>query len=73
MGIVEGQRERERERERENSNLKTLFYKDCSLGSVRETEWGGKKEKEANTVEKQGGRGTDCSSNLKNMNCLKNS
>ena len=26
-------RERERERERENSN--TLFYKDCSLGSVK--------------------------------------
>ena len=22
-------------RERENSNLKTLFYKDCSLGSVK--------------------------------------
>ena len=30
-----GERERERERERENSNLKTLFYKDCSLGSVK--------------------------------------
>ena len=25
----------ERERERENSNSKTLFYKDCSLGSVK--------------------------------------
>ena len=24
-----------RERERENSNSKTLFYKDCSLGSVK--------------------------------------
>ena len=24
-----------RERERENSKPKTLFYKDCSLGSVR--------------------------------------
>ena len=23
------------ERERENSNSKTLFYKDCSLGSVK--------------------------------------
>ena len=31
------QRERERERERENSksNAKTLFYKDCSFGSVK--------------------------------------
>ena len=35
------ERERERERERdgggngENSNSKTLFYKDCSLGSVK--------------------------------------
>ena len=28
-------RERERERERENSNSKTLFYKDCSLGSFK--------------------------------------
>ena len=28
-------RGRERERERENSNSKTLFYKDCSLGSVK--------------------------------------
>ena len=26
---------RARERERENSNSKTLFYKDCSLGSVK--------------------------------------
>ena len=26
---------RGRERERENSNSKTLFYKDCSLGSVK--------------------------------------
>ena len=25
----------EGERERENSNSKTLFYKDCSLGSVK--------------------------------------
>ena len=25
-------------RERENSNSKTLFYKDCSLGSVKERE-----------------------------------
>ena len=25
----------ERERERENSNSKTLFYKDCSLGSFK--------------------------------------
>ena len=25
----------ERERERERENLKTLFYKDCSLGSVK--------------------------------------
>ena len=24
-----------RERERENSNVKTLFYKDCSLGLVK--------------------------------------
>ena len=33
-----GKRERGREREREssNSNSKTLFYKDCSLGSVKE-------------------------------------
>ena len=30
-----GERERERERERENSNSKTLFYKDCSLGSFK--------------------------------------
>ena len=27
--------ERERERENSNSNSKTLFYKDCSLGSVK--------------------------------------
>ena len=27
--------ERERERENSNSNMKTLFYKDCSLGSVK--------------------------------------
>ena len=32
--------ERERERERENSNSKTLFYKDCSLGSEKEREVG---------------------------------
>ena len=31
----ERQRERERERERWNSISKTLFYKDCSLGSVK--------------------------------------
>ena len=30
-----GERERERERENSNSNSKTLFYKDCSLGSVK--------------------------------------
>ena len=30
-----GERERERERERENSNSKTLFYKDSSLGLVK--------------------------------------
>ena len=30
----ESERERERERERD-SNSKTLFYKDCSLGSVK--------------------------------------
>ena len=29
------ERERERERERENSNTKTLFYKDCGLGVVK--------------------------------------
>ena len=29
------QRNRERERERESSNSKTLFYKECSLGSVK--------------------------------------
>ena len=28
-------RELRRERERENSNSKTLFYKDCCLGSVK--------------------------------------
>ena len=31
----EGGRERERKTERGNSNSKTLFYKDCSLGSVK--------------------------------------
>ena len=31
----EGEREGERGRERENSNSKTLFSKDCSLGSFR--------------------------------------
>ena len=36
----EGERERKgerggRERESSNSNSKTLFYKDCSLGSVK--------------------------------------
>ena len=33
----ERERDRERERERENSisNSKTLFYKDCSLGSFK--------------------------------------
>ena len=30
-----GEREREREREREKETLKTLFSKDCSLGSFR--------------------------------------
>ena len=34
-GETERVAEREREGERENSNLKTLFYKDCSLGSVK--------------------------------------
>ena len=29
------QRERDRDRQRENSNSKTLFYEDCSLGSVK--------------------------------------
>ena len=29
------ERKRERERDRKNSNSKTLFYKDCSLGSVK--------------------------------------
>ena len=33
-GMREGG-ERGGERERENSNSKTLFYKDCSLGSVK--------------------------------------
>ena len=28
-------RDGERQRQRENSNLKALFYKDCSLGSVK--------------------------------------
>ena len=32
---TERQRETEAERETENSNSKTLFYKDCSLGSVK--------------------------------------
>ena len=31
----ERDRERKGERERENSNSKTLFYKDCSLGLVK--------------------------------------
>ena len=31
----EKERERERERENSDSNSKTLFYKDCSLGSVK--------------------------------------
>ena len=31
----ETERVTEREGERENSNLKTLFYKDCSLGSAK--------------------------------------
>ena len=31
----EGGSESERERERERENLKTLFSKDCSLGSFR--------------------------------------
>ena len=30
-----GEGEREREREDSNSNSKTLFYKDCRLGSVK--------------------------------------
>ena len=29
------ERHRERDRDRENSNSKTLFYKDCSLGSFK--------------------------------------
>ena len=28
-------KERERKRERENLNSKTLFYNDCSLGSIK--------------------------------------
>ena len=32
------QKQRQRETETENSNSKTLFYKDCSLGSVRQTD-----------------------------------
>ena len=40
IGYDERERERDglammREGERENSNSKTLFYKDCSLGSVK--------------------------------------
>ena len=31
----ERERERETERDRENSNSENLFYKDCSLGSVK--------------------------------------
>ena len=34
-GRERGGEEREREVERENSNSKTLFYEDCSLGSVK--------------------------------------
>ena len=34
-GERETEGERERWRERENLNLKTLIYKDCSLGSVK--------------------------------------
>ena len=30
-----GRRRRSGERERERENSKTLFYKDCSLGSVK--------------------------------------
>ena len=30
-----GEGETERERENSNSHLKTLFYKDCNLGSVK--------------------------------------
>ena len=30
-----GERERDWERERERENSKTLFHKDCSLGSVK--------------------------------------
>ena len=32
---TERRRETEAEREREDSNSKTLFYKDCRLGSVK--------------------------------------
>ena len=32
---VGGRRESERERERERENSKTLFFKNCSLGSVK--------------------------------------
>ena len=32
---TDGQTETEREKESENWNSKTLFYKDCSLGSVK--------------------------------------
>ena len=34
LGLIP-ERERERERERESLNSKTLFYKDCSLGSAK--------------------------------------
>ena len=30
-----GERDRQTDRDRENSNSKTLFYKDCVLGSVK--------------------------------------
>ena len=32
---IQRQRQRDRETETENSNSKTLFYTDCSLGSVK--------------------------------------
>ena len=32
---TESERQRQTYRHRENSNSKTLFYKDCSLGSVK--------------------------------------
>ena len=35
MGERERQTDRQTETQRENSNTKTLFYKDCSLGSVK--------------------------------------